>query len=169
MTLKSFVFAIFTVTNDNNVLLKLCKQNRMPRFWFSYCWLNEIPNINNKLYWWHIIRKWLAVYYQPGHTILIFFVFFFFITEITSSISTCRSHRATDIRLGYQHAPCRAAPQHRSSFMLLFIMVPSNPCLVHYSRAAMYQHLAGGIAGFQITDRVHWAYHVNFIKHSAEL
>lgn len=35
----------------------------------------------------------------------------------------------------------------RSLFMLLFIMVPSNPCLVHYTRAAICQHLAGGLQG----------------------
>lgn len=43
--------------------------------------------------------------------------------------------------------PLRAPPLHRSLFMLLFIMVPSNPCLVHYTRAAICQHLAGGLQG----------------------
>lgn len=43
--------------------------------------------------------------------------------------------------------PLRSPSVHRSLFMLLFIMVPSNPCLVHYYRAAMCQHLAGGLQG----------------------
>lgn len=43
--------------------------------------------------------------------------------------------------------PLRAPHLHRSLFMLLFIMVQSNPCLVHYTRAAICQHLAGGLQG----------------------
>lgn len=51
-----------------------------------------------------------------------------------------------------QGGPSRVTPLgaprlHRSLFMLLFIMVPSNPCLVHYTRAAICQHLAGGLQG----------------------
>lgn len=43
--------------------------------------------------------------------------------------------------------PSQGTPLHRSLFMLMFIMVQSNPCLVNYTRAAICQHLAGGLQG----------------------
>lgn len=36
---------------------------------------------------------------------------------------------------------------HRAPFMLLFIMVPTNPCLVRCTRATICQHPAGGLQG----------------------
>lgn len=96
--------------------------------------------------------RWLAASYEASHRVRVFGTG---VGVMTSSIPTCPEgfekagdrHGDIKTRRSERVTPFRAPPLHRSLFMLLFIIVPSNPCLVHYTRAAICQHLAGGLQG----------------------